>query len=94
MPKSVVLFEGHLANSGLEILSSYTECRYSQATAGLRSCHAHAAVGCRSGQANRGVDPVKLQWAVDLARLQLDEDPVRVVHTLGCRSLALFQILL
>lgn len=72
----------YLANSGLEILSSYTGCRFSQ-----------AAFGCRSCQANRGVDPVKLPWSMDLARLQLDEDPVRV-HTLGCRSSALFQILL
>lgn len=32
--KSVVLFEGHLANSRLEILPSYTACGFCQATAG------------------------------------------------------------
>lgn len=50
-----------------------TECRFR-----LQLDEAHAAVGCRSCQAKRGVDPVKLQWAVDLARLELDQDPVRV----------------
>lgn len=44
----------------------------------LQLDEAHAAVGCRSRQAKRGVDPVKRQWAVDLARLALDQDPVRV----------------
>lgn len=44
----------------------------------LQLDEAHAVVGCRSRQAKRGVDPVKRQWAVDLARLALDQDPVRV----------------